>query len=121
MFSWLKYLNSFISRKVRRQNMEWSNGVIFLIATFCPEGLWMAELSNGQRTFAFRYDMCTIPDYSIRAFTDDILNVILLRYIEGDLSRTRRWSSLCHLGGGSLLLSSSRCLTAVLTLLIYCR
>lgn len=46
IFSWLKYLNSFISRSVRRQNMEWSNGVIFLIATFCPEGLWSAELGK---------------------------------------------------------------------------
>jgi hypothetical protein len=44
MFSWLKYLRSFISRKVLKQNIEWSNGVIFLIATFCPEGLWRAEL-----------------------------------------------------------------------------
>ena len=44
MFSWLKYRKSFISRSVRRQNMEWSKGVIFLIATFWPDGLWMAEL-----------------------------------------------------------------------------
>jgi hypothetical protein len=48
MFSWLKYLNSFISRSVRRQNMEWSKGVIFLMATFCPEGLCRAELLHGQ-------------------------------------------------------------------------
>jgi hypothetical protein len=45
MFSWLKYRRSFISRSVRRQNMEWSKGVIFLIATFWPDGLWMAELA----------------------------------------------------------------------------
>lgn len=44
IFSWLKYLNSFISLKVLRQNIEWSNGVIFLIATFWPEGLCNAEL-----------------------------------------------------------------------------
>lgn len=44
MFSWLKYRRSFISRSVRRQNMEWSNGVIFLMATFWPEGLCSAEL-----------------------------------------------------------------------------
>lgn len=44
MFSWLKYRRSFISRKVRKQNIEWSNGVIFLIATFCCEGLCRAEL-----------------------------------------------------------------------------
>jgi hypothetical protein len=47
MFSWLKYRSSFISRSVRRQNMEWSKGVIFLMATFCPEGLWTAELLHG--------------------------------------------------------------------------
>lgn len=46
MFSWLKYLRSFISRSVRRQNMEWSKGVIFLMATFWPEGLCSAELSQ---------------------------------------------------------------------------
>ena len=46
MFSWLKYLKSFISLSVRRQNIEWSKGVIFLIATFCPEGLWSAELRD---------------------------------------------------------------------------
>jgi hypothetical protein len=45
IFSWLKYLRSFISRSVRRQNIEWSNGVIFLIATFWPDGLCSAELS----------------------------------------------------------------------------
>lgn len=44
MFSWLKWRNSFISRNVRRQNMEWSKGVIFLIATFWPDGLCNAEL-----------------------------------------------------------------------------
>jgi len=48
IFSWLKYRNSFISRSVRRQNMEWSNGVIFLIATFCPDGLCKAELQQIQ-------------------------------------------------------------------------
>lgn len=47
MFSWLKYRSSFISRSVRRQNMEWSKGVIFLMATFWPEGLCSAELCNG--------------------------------------------------------------------------
>lgn len=38
-FSWLKYRNNFISRSVRKQNIEWSKGVIFLMATFCPDGL----------------------------------------------------------------------------------
>ena len=49
MFSWLKYRSSFISRSVRKQNMEWSKGVIFLMATFCPEGLWTAELLDTVR------------------------------------------------------------------------
>lgn len=49
MFSWLKYRNSFISRNVLRQNMEWSKGVIFLIATFCPDGLCNAELERSQK------------------------------------------------------------------------
>ena len=46
MFSWLKYRSSFISRSVRRQNMEWSKGVIFLMATFWLDGLCMAELDS---------------------------------------------------------------------------
>jgi hypothetical protein len=46
-FSWLKYRRSFISRSVLRQNMEWSKGVIFLIATFWPDGLCSAELPYG--------------------------------------------------------------------------
>lgn len=47
MFSWLKYRSSFISRSVLRQNMEWSKGVIFLMATFWPDGLCNAELKYG--------------------------------------------------------------------------
>jgi hypothetical protein len=58
MFSWLKYLNSFISRSVLRQNMEWSKGVIFLMATFWPEGLWSAELPLHQRLFSDRGQWC---------------------------------------------------------------
>lgn len=46
MFSWLKYRSNFISRRVLRQNIEWSKGVIFLMATFWPDGLWMAELGR---------------------------------------------------------------------------
>ena len=38
-----KNLRSLSSRRVRRQNMEWSKGAIFLIATLRPDGLWMAE------------------------------------------------------------------------------
>lgn len=51
IFSWLKYRSSFISRNVRKQNIEWSNGVIFLIATFCCEGLCRAELPLRQELF----------------------------------------------------------------------
>ena len=36
-------LSSLSSRRVRKQNMEWSKGAIFLIATLRPDGLWMAE------------------------------------------------------------------------------
>jgi hypothetical protein len=50
MFSWLKYRNNFISRSVRKQNIEWSKGVIFLIATFWPLGLWSAELDNKEQS-----------------------------------------------------------------------
>jgi hypothetical protein len=39
----LRNLSSLSSRRVRKQNMEWSKGAIFLIATFLPLGLWMAE------------------------------------------------------------------------------
>lgn len=90
MFSWLKYLRSFISRRVLRQNIEWSKGVIFLIATFCPDGLWSAELwvqcqhhnnSNPRRS---------IPNYSISSLANNVLNIILLADIEGDLPRPRR-------------------------------
>ena len=42
----------------------------------------------------------TIPDNTISAFTDDILNVILLAHIEGDLSRTC-WVRLTIGHGGS--------------------
>lgn len=47
MFSWLKWRSSLISRNVRRQNMEWSNGVIFLMATRVEVGLCIAELDGG--------------------------------------------------------------------------
>ena len=36
-------LSSLSSRRVRKQNMEWSKGAIFLIATLRPDGRWMAE------------------------------------------------------------------------------
>ena len=39
----LKNLRSLSSRRVRRQNIEWSKGAIFLMATLRPLGLCMAE------------------------------------------------------------------------------
>ena len=39
----LKNFKSLSSRSVRRQNIECSNGVIFLMATFRPLGWWTAE------------------------------------------------------------------------------
>ena len=39
----LRNLSNFNSRRVLRQNMEWSKGAIFLIATFLPVGRWTAE------------------------------------------------------------------------------
>jgi len=50
MFSCSKYRSSFISRSVRKQNIECSNGVIFLMATLCPDGLCNAELSMASAT-----------------------------------------------------------------------
>lgn len=39
----LRNLSSLSSRRVRRQNIEWSKGAIFLMATLRPLGLWIAE------------------------------------------------------------------------------
>jgi len=39
----LRNLRSLSSRRVRKQNMEWSKGAIFLMATFLPLGLCIAE------------------------------------------------------------------------------
>ena len=46
MFSWWKWRRSLISRRVRRQNMEWSKGVMRLIATLRWEGTCVAELES---------------------------------------------------------------------------
>lgn len=50
MFSWRKCLSSLISLRVRRQNMEWSKGVIRLIATLRWEGRCIAELERTERS-----------------------------------------------------------------------
>jgi hypothetical protein len=44
-----------------------------------------------------------IPDNTISAFTDDILNVILFAHIEGDLSRTCWVRLTIGHGGGSVI------------------
>ena len=44
MFSWLKCRKSLISRKVRKANMEWSKGVMRLMATLRCDGRCVAEL-----------------------------------------------------------------------------
>ena len=82
MFSWLKYLRSFISRKVRKQNMEWSNGVIFLIATFCPDGLCNAELIHALALLHTDYHEFAIPDNAVSTFSHHILNVVLVRDVK---------------------------------------
>jgi len=94
IFSWLKYRNNFISRSVRKQNMEWSNGVIFLIATFCPEGLCKAELETPFRQppilsiLAESFSLLNSPNNTISSFSYHVLYIILLRNIERDLART---------------------------------
>lgn len=98
MFSWLKYLNSFISLNVRKQNMEWSKGVIFLIATFCPDGLCKAELYLyvSPIPLQFLWEVC-LPNHSICTFANNFLNIILFGDIEGYLSRA--WGrSAWHFG-----------------------
>lgn len=77
--------------------MEWSKGVIFLMATFWPEGLCMAELGK----MVSHDNQCTTPDKApdspddtIGTFADDVLNVILLADVERDLAGTRRVRSL---------------------------
>lgn len=92
MFSWLKYRSSFISRNVRRQNMEWSKGVIFLIATFWPEGLWSAELLSISTSYPIALlSYSGLPHNAVGTLSNHILNIILVGDIEGDLSRPAWW------------------------------
>jgi hypothetical protein len=65
--------------------MEWSNGVIFLMATFCPEGLCRAELESVRQVMG-TYCRIDLPNDAVSAFADDILNVVLIRNIERNLS-----------------------------------
>ena len=105
MFSWLKYRSSFISRKVRRQNMEWSKGVIFLMATFWPEGLWRAELETNKVRRQASKDVVPekqyeyLPNHAISTLSYHILDLILIRDIEGDLPRIALLLAARHLVG----------------------
>lgn len=63
--------------------MEWSKGVIFLIATFWPEGLWRAELltiSICCRRLILNYGGS--PHDAVGTLSNDILNIVLIRDIE---------------------------------------
>lgn len=45
-------------------------------------------------------DQSSLPYDSICSFTNDILNIVLLRYVEGDLSRATACSGCArHYGG----------------------
>ena len=62
--------------------------MIFLIATFCCEGLWIAELGIiiiSHEVGLVRTD--DLPDNTISTFAYNILNIILIRDIERDLAR----------------------------------
>ena len=99
MFSWLKYRSSFISRSVLRQNMEWSKGVIFFMATFWPEGLCSAELFLVSRCGAGRASF-DVPDDTVCALSNDVLDVILLRDVERDFPGATAPSRCARHGGG---------------------
>lgn len=72
--------------------MEWSNGVIFLIATFWPEGLWSAELLTISMCFPRLPSYYSgSPDDTIGTLSNDILNIVLIGDIERDLSRPAWW------------------------------
>lgn len=58
--------------------MEWSNGVIFLIATFWPEGLCSAELSDSKYPRYHDQWHFHLPDDTVRALSYYVLDVILL-------------------------------------------
>ena len=68
--------------------MEWSKGVIFLMATFWPEGLWTAELYEVSMSFGgdIKRPMPNVPNDTIGALANDILNIVLLTDIEGNLA-----------------------------------
>lgn len=80
--------------------MEWSNGVIFLMATFWPDGLCSAELDNVSNIL--RFLALVLPDNTISSLSNHILNVILIRHIERDLPRPSMGGILTLSHGGSV-------------------
>ena len=56
---------------------------------------WTARLCQNINCFLFEHNL---PDHTISSFSDHILNVILIRYIERDLPRSARgWVWLDHI------------------------
>jgi len=55
------------------------------MATFCPEGLCRAELESVRQVMG-TYCRIDLPNDAVSAFADDILNVVLIRNIERNLS-----------------------------------
>ena len=86
MFSWWKWRRSLISRRVRRQNMEWSNGVMRLMATLRWEGMCKAELvgevSHGAGR-AGRGRGWDGPDDTICSFANHIEDLVVAADDEG--------------------------------------
>lgn len=93
-----KYFKSLSSRSVRRANIAWSNGAIFLTATFVPEGRWTAEMTTP-------YAPSPITSRTWYALPRRQLGVvkIVLTDIEFDFSGLSGRRALCD----SLLSSSS--------------
>lgn len=91
------------------------------MATFCPDGLCIAELGRGERKgqqFESFYPRVRgsefasqdLPDNTISSLADDILNVVLLAHIEGDLARAGWVGGLSsrHFDGSLGLLRNGR-------------
>lgn len=85
MLAHRKCLSSLISRKVRWQNIAWSNGVMRLMATFVPDAMWTADLlvSTRRSVLGSHYD-------SVRALANDLMDLVVFRYVERDVGRGHR-------------------------------
>lgn len=79
------------------------------MATFCPDGLCIAELGRGEEkrvsnwvvvppvargSLGLYLCLRDSPDNTVSALANDILNVVLLAYIEGDLAGAGRIGGL---------------------------